>query len=64
MAVTVEIKEDGKVVAKFSVEETVFSTGNRGYKGWDYVTLKSKEHRAWINIVEEGAWVPPENLER
>jgi len=58
MAMSVDIKKDGKVVASLDIDErgksNPFSTGSIGFHGNGKVTINSKEHQANVLLTEIG----------
>lgn len=58
MAMVIDIKKDGKVVASLDVDtrgkENPFSTGSIGYHGNGKITINGKEHQANVLFTQIG----------
>ena len=52
---SVEIKENDKVVAMMAAPEKVFKTGSKGYFGMGKVEFNGKRYQVQIQMVEIGS---------
>lgn len=52
---SVEIKENEKVVGVVSAPEKVFKTGSRGYFGMAKIQIGEKRYQVQVQIVEIGS---------
>lgn len=57
---SVEIKENDKVVAMVSAPEKQFKTGSRGYFGMAKIQIGEKRYQVQVQIVEIGSKPKPE----
>ncbi len=52
---SVEIKENDKVVGSLSAPEKAFKTGSRGYFGMGKIQIGEKRYQVQVQIVEIGS---------
>jgi hypothetical protein len=52
---SVEIKENGKVVGELSAAEKLFKTGSRGFFGMGKVQIGEKRYQVQVQLVEIGS---------
>jgi hypothetical protein len=57
---SVEIKENEKVVGTLAAAEKVFKTGSRGYFGMSKIQIGEKRYQVQVQIVEIGSKPKPE----
>ncbi len=57
---SIDIKENDKVVAILSASEKVFKTGSRGFFGTGKVEIGGKRYQAQVQLVEIGSKPKPE----
>ncbi|HEU0294109.1 MAG TPA: hypothetical protein VFR47_15315 [Anaerolineales bacterium] len=57
---SVEIKENEKVVGVLSATEKLFKTGSRGYFGMAKIQIGEKRYQVQVQIVEIGSKPKPE----
>jgi hypothetical protein len=57
---TVEIKENEKVVGTLMAVEKQFKTGSRGYFGMDKILIGEKRYQVQVQLVEIGSKPKPE----
>lgn len=57
---SVEIKENDKVVGTLSAPEKVFKTGSRGYYGMGKIQIGEKRYQVQVQVVEIGSKPKPE----
>jgi hypothetical protein len=57
---SVEIKENEKVVGVLSAPEKQFKTGSRGYYGMGKIQIGEKRYQVQVQIVEIGSKPKPE----
>ena len=57
---SVEIKENEKVVGVLSAPEKQFKTGSKGYYGMGKIQIGEKRYQVQIQIVEIGSKPKPE----
>jgi hypothetical protein len=57
---SVEIKENEKVVGVLSAAEKLFKTGSRGYYGMAKIQMGEKRYQVQVQIVEIGSKPKPE----
>jgi len=57
---SVELKENDKVVGTFAAPEKQFKTGSRGYYGMAKIQIGEKRYQVQIQIVEIGSKPKPE----
>ena len=57
---SVEIKENEKVVGMLSAAEKLFKTGSRGYFGMGKIQIGEKRYQVQVQIVEIGSKPKPE----
>jgi len=57
---SVEIKENEKVVGVLSAAEKLFKTGSRGYYGMAKIQIGEKRYQVQVQIVEIGSKPKPE----
>ncbi len=57
---SVEIKENDKVVGLLAVEEKHFKTGSRGYFGMGKIQIGEKRYQVQVQLVEIGSKPKPE----
>jgi hypothetical protein len=52
---SIEIKENDKVVAMLSALEKTFKTGSRGYFGMGKIEINGKRYQVQVQMVEIGS---------
>jgi hypothetical protein len=52
---SVEIKENGKVVGELSAAEKLFKTGSRGFFGMGKIQIGEKRYQVQVQLVEIGS---------
>ncbi len=52
---TIEIKEDGKVVGMLVAEPKNFKTGSRGFFGMGKIAIEEKRYQVQVQLVEIGS---------
>lgn len=52
---TIDIKENDKVVAVLSAAEKVFKTGSRGFFGMGKIQIGEKRYQVQVQLVEIGS---------
>ncbi len=52
---TIEIKEDGKVVGMLVAEAKNFKTGSRGFFGMGKIAIEEKRYQVQVQLVEIGS---------
>lgn len=57
---SIEIKENDKVVAMLPAEEKHFKTGSRGFFGMAKVQIGEKRYQVQVQLVEIGSKPKPE----
>jgi len=57
---SIDIKENDKVVAMLSAAEKVFKTGSRGYFGMGKIQIGEKRYQVQVQLVEIGSKPKPE----
>jgi hypothetical protein len=57
---TVEIKENEKMVGSLIAVEKQFKTGSRGYFGMDKILIGEKRYQVQVQLVEIGSKPKPE----
>jgi hypothetical protein len=57
---TVEIKENEKMVGTLVAVEKLFKTGSRGYFGMDKILIGEKRYQVQVQLVEIGSKPKPE----
>jgi len=57
---SVEIKENEKLVGMLSAEEKLFKTGYRGYFGMAKIQIGEKRYQVQVQLVEIGSKPKPE----
>ena len=57
---SVEIKENEKVVGMLSAEEKQFKTGSRGFFGMAKIQIGEKRYQVQVQMVEIGSKPKPE----
>ena len=57
---TVEIKENEKMVGTLIAVEKQFKTGSRGYFGMDKILIGEKRYQVQVQLVEIGSKAKPE----
>ena len=57
---SVEIKEDDKVVGMLTAEQKLFKTGSRGYFGMGKIQIGEKRYQVQVQLVEIGSKPKPE----
>jgi hypothetical protein len=57
---SVEIKEDDRVVGMLAAAEKVFKTGSRGYFGMAKIQIGEKRYQVQVQMVEIGSRPKPE----
>lgn len=57
---SIDIKENDKVVAMLPAAEKVFKTGSRGFFGMGKVQIGEKRYQAQVQLVEIGSKPKPE----
>ncbi len=53
--ITVEIKQDDKVVGLLTAPEKVFKTGSRGFFGMGKLQIGEKRYQVQVQLVEIGS---------
>lgn len=53
--ISVEFKEDGKVVGMMMAEEKTFKTGSRGFYGMGKIAIGEKRYQVQVQLVEIGS---------
>ena len=59
---SVEIKDNEKVVGMLTAEEKLFKTGSRGFFGSGKIQIGEKRYQAQVQLVEIGSKPKPEEL--
>ena len=59
---SVEIKENEKVVAMLTAAEKQFKTGSRGYFGMAKIQIGEKRYQVQVQMVEIGSKPKPEEM--
>jgi len=59
---SIDIKENDKVVAMLSAAEKVFKTGSRGYFGMGKIQIGEKRYQVQVQLVEIGSKPKPEEV--
>lgn len=57
---SVEIKEDDKVVGMLTAEQKLFKTGSRGFFGMGKIQIGEKRYQVQVQLVEIGSKPKPE----
>ena len=57
---SVEIKENDKVVGVLTAEEKLFKTGSRGFFGMTKIQIGEKRYQVQVQVVEIGSKPKPE----
>ena len=57
---SVDIKENGKIVGELSAPEKQFKTGSRGFFGMGKIQIGEKRYQVQVQIVEIGSKPKPE----
>lgn len=57
---SVEIKENDKVVGTLSAEQKLFKTGSRGFFGMGKIQIGEKRYQVQVQLVEIGSKPKPE----
>ena len=57
---TVEIKDNEKVVGLLTAEEKLFKTGSRGFFGMGKIQIGEKRYQVQVQLVEIGSKPKPE----
>ena len=57
---SIDIKENDKVVAMLPTPEKVFKTGSRGYFGMGKIQIGEKRYQVQVQLVEIGSKPKPE----
>jgi len=57
---SVEIKENDKVVGMLTAEEKLFKTGSRGFFGMGKIQIGEKRYQVQLQMVEIGSKPKPE----
>lgn len=57
---SVEIKENEKVVGVLTAEEKLFKTGSRGFFGMTKIQIGEKRYQVQVQVVEIGSKPKPE----
>lgn len=57
---SVEIKENGKVVGELAAAEKLFKTGSRGFFGMAKIQIGEKRYQVQVQVVEIGSKPKPE----
>lgn len=52
---SIEIKENDKVVAMLAAQEKTFKTGSRGYFGMGKIEINGKRYQVQVQMVEIGS---------
>lgn len=59
---SVEIKENEKVVGVLTAAEKVFKTGSKGYFGMAKIQIGEKRYQVQVQLVEIGSKPKPEEV--
>jgi hypothetical protein len=57
---SIEIKDNDKVVGALSAVEKVFKTGSRGFFGMSKIQIGEKRYQVQVQVVEIGSKPKPE----
>ena len=57
---SVEIKENDKVVGMLTAAEKLFKTGSRGFYGMSKIQIGEKRYQVQVQVVEIGSKPKPE----
>ena len=57
---SIDIKENDKVVGTLSASEKLFKTGSRGYFGMSKIQIGEKRYQVQVQLVEIGSKPKPE----
>ena len=57
---SVEIKQNDKVVGVLTAEEKLFKTGSRGFFGMTKIQIGEKRYQVQVQVVEIGSKPKPE----
>lgn len=57
---SIDIKENDKVVGTLSAAEKLFKTGSRGYFGMSKIQIGEKRYQVQVQLVEIGSKPRPE----
>jgi hypothetical protein len=57
---SVEIKENDKVVGMLTAEQKLFKTGSRGFFGMSKIQIGEKRYQVQVQLVEIGSKPKPE----
>jgi hypothetical protein len=57
---SIEIKENDKVVGMLTAAEKLFKTGSRGYFGMSKIQIGEKRYQVQVQVVEIGSKPKPE----
>ena len=57
---SIEIKENEKVVGTLAATEKLFKTGSRGFFGMDKILIGEKRYQVQVQLVEIGSKPKPE----
>lgn len=57
---SVEIKENDKVVGMLTAEQKLFKTGSRGFFGMGKIQIGEKRYQVQVQLVEIGSKPKPE----
>jgi hypothetical protein len=57
---SVEIKENDKVVGMLTAEQKLFKTGSRGFFGMTKIQIGEKRYQVQVQLVEIGSKPKPE----
>ena len=59
---SIEIKENEKVLAILTATEKLFKTGSRGFFGMSKIQIGEKRYQVQVQLVEIGSKPKPEEL--
>lgn len=57
---SIEIKENDKVVGMLTADEKLFKTGSRGFFGMSKIQIGEKRYQVQVQVVEIGSKPKPE----
>ena len=58
--ISVEFKENEKIVGTLTADEKLFKTGSRGYFGMGKIQIGEKRYQVQVQLVEIGSKPKPE----
>ena len=59
---SIEIKENDKIVGMLTAEEKLFKTGSRGFFGMGKLQIGEKRYQVQVQLVEIGSKPKPEEV--